>query len=140
MRWSTGFVAAAALICTAGAAVASPVSGTWKTPTKAALIQVYDCGADVCGRVIDSDDLRANPELRDIHNKDAALQGRRVKNLTMMTGFKGGPTEWTGGLLYDPSSGNTYHGSIKLDGADTLNLKGCIFGPLCRTQTWTRVH
>ena len=132
--------AAAALTCTAGAAAASPVSGTWRTPVKNALIQVYDCGAEVCGRVIDSDDLRANPDMRDVHNKDAALQGRKVKGLTMMTNFKGGPSEWTGGTLYDPASGNTYHGSITLNGADTLSLKGCIFGPLCRSQTWTRAR
>ena len=63
------------------------------------MIQVYDCGPEVCGRVVDSDDLRADPDLRDMKNKDAALQGRRVKGLTMMTGFKGGPADWTGGTL-----------------------------------------
>ena len=140
MRLSIGFIAAAALICMAGTAVASPVSGTWKAPTKDAVIQIYDCGSDVCGRVVDSDDLRANPDLRDRHNKDTTLQTRRIKNLNMMTGFKGGPTEWTGGTLYDPASGNTYHGSITLNGPDSLSLKGCIFGPLCRSQTWTRVR
>jgi uncharacterized protein (DUF2147 family) len=131
---------AAAVLAGAGAASASPVSGTWKAPTKGATIQVYDCGPAVCGRVEDSDDLRANPDLRDVHNKDAALQGRKVRGLVMMTGFKGGPTEWTDGALYDPASGNTYHGSITLNGPDSLSLKGCIFGPLCRSQTWTRVR
>ena len=58
----------------------------------------------------------------------------------MMTGFKGGPSEWSGGTLYDPASGNTYHGGFALKSNDTLNLKGCIFGPLCRTQTWTRIR
>ena len=133
-------VAAAAVLASAGVAAASPVAGTWQAPTKGAVIQVYDCGAAVCGRVIDSDDIRANPDLRDARNKDAALQGRRLKNLTMMTGFTGGPTEWTGGTLYDPASGNTYHGSLTLKGTSTLDLKGCIFGPLCRTQTWTRLR
>ena len=48
--------------------------------------------------------------------------------------------EWTDGTLYDPASGNTYHGSINLISHDTLQLKGCIFGPLCRSQTWTRAQ
>ena len=140
MRLSVVSTAAAALICTAGVATASPVAGMWKTPVKNAVIQVYDCGADVCGRVVDSDDLRASPDMRDIHNKEAALQGRKIKGLVMMTSFKGGPDEWTGGTLYDPASGSTYHGAITLNGPDTLSLKGCIFGPLCRSQTWTRVR
>ena len=98
-------------------------------------------GPTVCGRVTDSDDLRANPTLRDFKNKDAGLQNRPIKGLVMMTGFKNsGGNEWTGGTLYDPASGNTYHGSITLVGPDKLDLKGCIFGPLCRTQSWTRVR
>ena len=138
--FATSAVAAAGLLCSAAIAAAAPVTGSWKTPVKNAVIQVYDCGSDLCGRVVDSDDLRADPEMRDLHNKDAAVQSRRIKGLVMMTGFKGGPTDWNGGTLYDPASGNTYHGSIMLTGADTLSLKGCIFGPLCRSQTWTRVR
>ena len=133
-------LALAAGLSMAGAAAASPAEGTWRTPDKNALIQLYDCGADVCGRVTDSDDLHAKPGMRDIYNKNAALQGRLVKGLTMMTGFKGGPSTWTDGTLYDPSNGKTYHGSITLVGSDRLDLKGCIFGPLCRTETWTRVR
>ena len=129
MRACVAFTAAAVLICMAGAAAASPVSGTWKTPVKNALIQVYDCGADVCGRVIDSDDLRASPDMRDLHNKEAALRGRKIKGLVMMTDFKGGPSEWTGGTLYDPSSGNKYHGCLLSGRRRTAPQGG-----LCRTR------
>ena len=89
---------------------------------------------------MDSDDIRANPALKDFKDKDVSLRGRPVKGLEMMSGFKGGPAEWTDGTLYDPASGNTYHGSINLISHDTLQLKGCIFGPLCRSQTWTRAQ
>ena len=122
----------------AGAANASPVVGVWRAPVKNAMIEVYDCGAEVCGKVVDSDDLRAHPDLRDRFNKDAALRERPIRGLQMMSGFKGGPSAWTGGTLYDPSSGNSYHGAITLVSHDTLQLKGCIFGPLCRSQTWVR--
>ena len=135
---SSILIAAVAALCTASAASASPVEGVWRAPVKNAVIRVYDCGTDVCGKVVDSDDLRANPNLKDFKNKDASLKNRPVKGLEMMSAFKGGPTEWTGGTLYDPASGNTYHGGITLVSHDTLQLKGCIFGPLCRSQTWTR--
>ena len=132
--------ALAASVSVAGAAAASPASGVWHAPDKNATIQVYDCGAAICGRVMDSDDLRANPDMRDTKNSDASLKGRKVKGLTIMTGLSGGPTEWSGGSVYDPASGHTYHGSFTLVGSDTAHLKGCIIGPLCRTDTWTRAR
>ncbi len=125
----------------AGAAAgASPASGVWHTTNKNADIEIYDCGADICGRVVDSDDLRRNPNMLDARNNTAALQSRKIKGLTIMTGFHGGPTEWTGGVVYDPASGHTYHGSFTLVGAETAHLKGCIVAPFCRTDTWTRVR
>ena len=130
-------LALAASLCIASAAAASPASGVWHAPDKNATIQVYDCGSAICGRVMDSDDLRANPDLRDAKNSDAALKSRKVKGLVIMTGLSGGPTEWSGGSVYDPTSGHTYHGSFTLVGSDTAHLKGCIIGPLCRTDTWT---
>jgi uncharacterized protein (DUF2147 family) len=128
------------LLAWSGAAAASPLAGTWRAPVKGAVIEVYDCGAEVCGRVLDSDDLRANPDLRDVHNRSPADRSRKVRGLTMMTGFKGGPPVWTGGVLYDPSSGNSYAASITLPTPDRLVLKGCLFGPFCLSQTWTRVR
>ncbi len=138
MRTSILCALTATLVTAAAAASASPVEGLWRAPVKNAVIRIYDCGANVCGKVEDSDDLRANPELRDYKDKEPSLRQRRIKGLEMMIDFKGGPSEWTGGTLYDPASGNTYHGSVKLVSHDTLELKGCIFGPLCRSQTWTR--
>ena len=131
-------IAFAATLCAAGAAAASPASGVWHAPDKNATIQIFDCGPAICGRILDSDDLRANPEMRDTHNSDTALKSRKIKGLVMMTGLAGGPTEWKGGSVYDPVSGHTYHGSFTLVDADTAHLKGCIIGPLCRTDTWTR--
>jgi uncharacterized protein (DUF2147 family) len=137
MLKSALFTAIAAL-ATTSAASASPIEGVWHASTKNGAIQIYDCGAQVCGKVVDGDDLRANPDIRDTKNKDAALRTRRVKDLVILKGFSGGPSEWSGGTVYDPTSGNTYHGSLTLVDANTMHLKGCIFGPLCRTDTWTR--
>ncbi len=136
----TMLVAAAATLSTAAIALASPADGHWRSPTEHGEVEIYACGADICGRVIDGDNIRANPDLRDIKNKDTAQQSRRMKGAVIMTAFHGGPKEWEGGRVYDPQSGNTYHGTVTLVDADTLHLKGCLIGPLCRTQTWTRIH
>ena len=88
--------------------------------------------------MVDSLPLRRNPDMRDVHNPDPGLRGRPVHGLVMMTGFKGGPTHWDDGELYNPNDGHTYHGTITMVDGHTLKLAGCIFGPLCRTQVWTR--
>ncbi len=129
---------AAVMVAVAGAAAASPIAGVWRTASGDALIEIYDCGDKVCGRVKDSAKLRANPNLVDDRNPNPALRGRSGKGLEMMQGFSGGPTEWRGGRIYNPEDGRTYSGSLRLASPDLLKLAGCIVYPLCRTQTWTR--
>jgi uncharacterized protein (DUF2147 family) len=130
-----GALAAAAFASTA---VASPVAGVWRAPVHNADIEVYDCGPAVCGRVINSDLLRAHPEMKDVHNGDATLRDRQVKGLQMIRGFTGGPDKWKGGEIYNPDDGHTYHGTITLADPDTLKLTGCVVFPLCQTQVWHR--
>jgi len=127
----------AAALSTAALA-ASPV-GDWKTPEKNGVVKVTECGDAICGKLMDGDDIRANPAIPDARNSDVSLRTRPLKGLTLFSGVKGGPTEWKGGTVYNPEDGKTYHGSIKLVDDDTLKLTGCIVYPLCKTQTWTRI-
>jgi len=134
---------AAALMLTAGAAPtlaageASPI-GVWKTPDDNGQIEIFACGGKLCGRIVTSAQIRANPGLKDSANKDPALRNRPLKGLVLMTGFSGGPARWTGGAIYRPQDGGTYQGTIDLVDAGTLKLKGCVVAPLCQTQTWKR--
>ena len=124
----------------AGVASAASIEGRWRTPTNNAEVEIVSCGAARCGTVVTSDHLKADPAAKDVRNKDAALRGRAIKGLTFLTGFTGGPTEWKGGKVYDPDSGNTYQGTITVVDADHLKLRGCIVYPLCKTQMWTRIR
>ena len=124
---------------TAAAGAASPI-GLWQTGDNHGLVEVFACGARICARILSSDQIKADPGLKDTENKDPALRGRPLKGLVFMTGFAGGPPRWTGGSLYRPSNGGVYHGSIEMADANTLKLKGCIIAPICASQTWTRVR
>jgi uncharacterized protein (DUF2147 family) len=134
---------AAAMMLAAGAAPthaageASPI-GVWKTPDDNGQIEIFACGAKLCGKIVSSAQIRANPGLKDSANKDPALRSRPLKGLVLMTGFSGGPSRWTGGAIYRPQDGGTYQGTIDLVDASTLKLKGCVVAPLCQTQTWKR--
>ncbi|WP_454916896.1 DUF2147 domain-containing protein [Xanthobacter sediminis] len=121
-------------------ALAADPAGLWQTPTRGGQVEISRCGASLCGRLVASEGLRADPALKDLNNQNPKLRDRPLKGLAILTGFTGGPDEWTGGSIYNAEDGKTYSGSIRLQGNDTLELKGCVFVPLCKTQTWTRLR
>lgn len=113
--------------------------GLWRTPAKNGSVEIVRCGASLCGKLKSSENLRKNPELKDVNNKDTAKRDRRLKDLQILGGFKLEKGTWTGGTIYNPEDGGTYKATITPAGADTIKLKGCIVWPLCKTQTWTRI-
>lgn len=135
-------VAAAAVMAMLGGAqaFAADVTGLWATPTRGGQVEITKCGASVCGRLVSSEGIKADPALKDANNTDTAQRGRLLKGLLILKGFSGGPTEWTGGEIYNAEDGKTYGATLTLNADDTLNVRGCVFVPLCKTQTWTRVR
>ena len=119
---------------------ADAVVGTWRTPGKNAIVEVSRCGASLCSKLLTSDGLKANPDMRDINNKDTAVRGRRLMGLQLMNGLKWDGQSWSGGTIYNAEDGGTYKATVSAIDADHLKLKGCIVWPLCKTQTWTRVR
>ncbi|WP_332118974.1 DUF2147 domain-containing protein [Azorhizobium caulinodans] len=140
---TTGILAAGAILGLAGLtlpAAAADVTGLWATPVHGGQVEISKCGASVCGRIVTSEGIKADPNLKDTKNSDAAKRDRVLKGLQILGGFSGGPTEWTGGQIYNADDGKTYSASLTLDGDNTLKVRGCIVVPLCQTQTWTRVR
>lgn len=124
------------------AAIAKPEDalGRWATPTRHGVVEISACGTSICGRLVDSDPLRANPDTRDIRNKAADLRSRPLKGLQLLGGFRRAESGWEGGQVYNPEDGGTYSGTITIVDPDTLKLKGCIVWPLCKTQQWKRIR
>jgi len=119
------------------------ILGDWKSPTNS-IIRVYPCNPGgptgdqtICLKIVR---LEANAPATDQQNPDAAQRNRKLCGLTIGTGFHhDDPTHLSGGYLYDPKSGHTYHGAVALEG-DTLKLRGYIgFSLFGRTETWQRV-
>jgi uncharacterized protein (DUF2147 family) len=126
----------------AAAAAVSPDSavGRWRTETRNGIVEVERCGASICGKLVTSDGLRTNPDMRDINNKNPDLRGRKLMNLQVLGGFQRGDGEWTGGTIYNGDDGGTYKATVTPIDADHLKVKGCIIWPLCKSQTWTRIR
>ncbi len=123
----------------AHAASPDSVIGTWRTPAKNGTVEISACGNSICGKLINSENIAKNPDLRDVNNKDEAKRSRKLKGLQIVGGFTRDGDKWSNGSIYNPEDGGTYKATITPTGADSLKLKGCIVWPLCKTQTWTRI-
>lgn len=133
------------LIVLAGAAPAvaqdASILGRWRTPAEGGVVDIQRCGQALCGRLVDAAPLRRDPDQRDVRNRDASQHQRPLRGLLVLRNFTGGPSEWRGGPLYDPNSGQTAdRGTLTLSGEGRLAVRGCIARVLCRTQTWRRAE
>ncbi len=132
-------LAAAAFLALATPAFAADVTGTWQTPTDEGVVEIKACGSSVCGFLMSSDDIRKNPAMTDSKNGEASLRSRPLKGLQILQGFTGSGGSWSNGKIYNPDDGKTYSSTLTLKGDNTLEVRGCVFVPLCQTQTWTRL-
>ncbi|MDA9984593.1 DUF2147 domain-containing protein [Flavobacteriaceae bacterium] len=67
-------------------------------------------------------------------DKDQPIEG-----LIIVKGLSKDGAEWTDGDILDPANGKSYDCTIKLDDANTLNVRGFLgFSFLGRTQIWQR--
>lgn len=78
----------------------------------------------------------------DKNNPDDKLKTRKIIDLLMLKDFTydASANEWSGGSIYNPSSGKTYNSYMKLDG-NKLHVRGYIgkaWMGLGKTATWTR--
>lgn len=144
-RW--GVAAMGVLALGLGGAAPAPQTGEralvgrWHTEREGGVVEIHRCGSALCGRVVDGTRLRANPNQRDVRNPDPALRGRKVLGARVLEDFRGGPSKWKGGPLYDPETGNKAgSGTLTLADANTLKVQGCLAMFLCKTQTWRRVR
>lgn len=77
----------------------------------------------------------------DRENPDESLRSEPIKGLEFMKGFvfDADDNEWAGSHLYDPESGNTYSGYMKLRSENLLDLRGYVgISILGRTSHWQR--
>jgi uncharacterized protein (DUF2147 family) len=131
----------ASVLATASAAdtTNAQILGTWKTPKHDGKVVIEECGAAICGRVIDGRELRANPNQTDVRNPNVSKRERKILGLNILEGYTGGPTAWTGGTVYDPQTGDSSSDStLTLQSPNTLVVKGCRL-VFCRSETWTKI-
>jgi uncharacterized protein (DUF2147 family) len=99
--------------------------GTWVRPSTGTKVSFYNCGGNLCAKIIGV--------------RDAAKK-KTVGTVIMSGAKKTGDNKWNGSLL-NTDDGNTYSGIVTLVSANALKLQGCALGGLvCSGETWRRVN
>ena len=116
----------------------SPFLGDWQVPS-GTIVRIDPCSSGFCMRI-----MFLSPTAdatTDIHNPDATLRRKSLCALEIGSRFHlSDATHASGGTIYDPKSGNTYRGSMVVEG-DLLRLRGYVgFSLFGRTEIWHRVH
>jgi uncharacterized protein (DUF2147 family) len=124
------------------ASAADPL-GTWYTEGNESQVRISNCGDGLCGALVwlkDPNDPKTGKPKIDDENADAKKRKRPLLGVQIVLGLKpsGTPDQWKG-EVYNAKDGNTYTGFFTMTGTDTAELKGCAFGFICKSQTWTRV-
>ena len=126
-----------------GTAAAADAIGTWYTGDKESQVKIVNCGGGLCGNLVwlkEPNDPATGRPKTDKNNADASKQSRPLLGVPIVLGMKSsGPGQWSG-EVYNASDGKTYSGSFTLTGPNSADLKGCVLGFLCKSQTWTRVN
>ncbi|GJD47329.1 hypothetical protein OPKNFCMD_0035 [Methylobacterium crusticola] len=128
-----------------GAALAAPKdpSGTWLTEDGRARIRIEKCltrNDRVCGYVVwlkTPLDDKGQPRV-DFKNTDAKKRGRPSLGHQLIMGLKPNADNRHEGQIYNSEDGKLYDVSIWVDDPSELNVRGCLLGFLCGSQTWTR--
>jgi uncharacterized protein (DUF2147 family) len=113
--------------------------GTWIMDSGKVTVQVEDCGANLCGKIVALSkplDKHGNPKL-DKKNPDSALRKRPVIGLTILKDMQpDGENKWQG-TIYNADDGYTYNSVMKLSG-DMMKVKGCVVF-LCKSMYFKRL-
>ncbi|WP_242124177.1 DUF2147 domain-containing protein [Sphingobium sp. Sx8-8] len=92
-------------------APADAVVGPWAADDGSVKLDLFRSGAEYQGRLLYGNKLVEADGVtfkKDVKNPDPALRSRSMKNAVILTGLRYSKGEWTGGSLYDGSSGSTY--------------------------------
>ena len=114
------------LLFIAGSAQAAvPVSGRWFTDNKDSIIEIGQCGAAVCGKIVKiiAPTKDGKPAV-DSNNPNPALRSRPILGLTLLSGFKDDGSSWRG-QIYDPRAGKSYKSFLAKLPNGTLQVKAC---------------
>jgi len=124
-------LASAASFSVARAATNQSPVGTWLTQDRDGVIQIYRCGAGICGRIVGMSEIVRPDGTRPVDRAGHPQCGLVILRETADTHAH----IWSGRIT-NPDDGSTWRCESWVD-ADGLHLRGYIFVPMLgQTQVW----
>jgi uncharacterized protein (DUF2147 family) len=120
-------------VLAAGVGVAQPpsadVTGLWIDHTGQGAVEIAQCGARICGRVV----WLKNPDHK-------SKSGKRICGAQVLGDLQPRPNNaWEDGWIYNPEDEERFSAALKLQNANTLTVLGYLgFKLLGETFTWRR--
>jgi uncharacterized protein (DUF2147 family) len=113
--------------------------GRWRTQMHGALVEMKNCSdRSPCAFLAWVDPAKARGVTRDERNPNPALRSRPLVGTPILWGLKRSDSGWNGGRVYNPETGQTFRSAMQRMSDNRLKVTGC-WGPLCRSEIWTRV-
>ncbi|WP_249157578.1 DUF2147 domain-containing protein [Bradyrhizobium sp. KB893862 SZCCT0404] len=119
------------------------IVGIWEADDGTVKLDMFRSGAEFQARMLYGNEIVEADKVtfkKDARNPDAALRSRSLKNIVFITGLRWEDGEWSGGSIYDASSGRTYNckATVK-DGK--MHLRGYLGLPaMGQTRTFHRTR
>ncbi|MFM7645512.1 MAG: DUF2147 domain-containing protein [Sphingomonadales bacterium] len=119
------------------------IVGVWKTGEGTAMVRIFKNGEKYQGKIVwlkEPNDPETGKPKVDKNHPDEVSRTRPTLGLINVWGFVSTEKNvWENGNIYDPKNGNTYSCTIKMTGANTIDVRGYIGVSLIgRSDTWTR--
>ena len=118
------------------------VKGVWLNDNKDARVEIYKHGDKYYGKIVWTRNMyEADGKTlkKDSKNANEQLRNRTIQNMVILSGLSYSDGEWTGGEIYDPTSGKTYKSKMRIKG-NSLEVRGYVGSPMFgKTTVWTRI-
>jgi uncharacterized protein (DUF2147 family) len=119
------------------------IIGKWEADDGSVRLDMYKAGSEFQARLLYGNQLVEADNVtfkNDALNPNPALRSRSMKNVVFITDLRWGEGEWSGGSLYDGSSGRTYNCKAEIkDGK--MHLRGYLgISLMGQTRVFHRVR
>lgn len=122
---------------------ADALVGIWEADDGTVKLDMFKAGSEFQARMLYGNEIVEADNVtfkKDTKNPDAALRSRSLKNIVFITGLRWNDGEWSGGSIYDASSGRTYNCKAEIRNGK-MGLRGYVGLPaMGQTRTFHRVR
>ncbi|QOZ35772.1 DUF2147 domain-containing protein [Bradyrhizobium sp. CCBAU 53421] len=122
---------------------ADALVGIWEADDGTVKLDMFKAGSEFQAHMLYGNEIVEADNVtfkKDANNPDPALRSRSLKNIVFITGLRWTEGEWSGGSIYDASSGRTYNCKAEIRNGK-MGLRGYLGIPaMGQTRTFHRVR